>query len=59
MKYKFDVDEIVQIKSIISAKAKIVDRLSKSEINLYQIQVLDGEHKSKLLWFAEHEVHKK
>lgn len=59
MNYKFDVDEIVQIKSIISCEAKIVDRLSKQEINLYQIEVLEGDHKGKLLWFAEHEIYKK
>lgn len=59
MNYKFDVNEIVQIKSIISCEAKVVDKLSQQEINLYQVEVLEGDHKGKLLWFAEHEVDKK
>lgn len=58
MSFKYDVGEIVQIKSIISAEAKVVDKLSKPGVNLYQVQILLGDHEGKLLWFAEHEVNK-
>jgi len=59
MNYKFDVSEIVQIKSIISAEAKVVDKLNTPDTNLYQVKILNGDHENKLLWFAEHEVYKK
>lgn len=57
MSYKYDVGEIVHVRSIISAEAKVVDRLCKQGISLYQVQILDGAHESKLLWFAENEVY--
>lgn len=46
----------VQVNSIIKAKGIIKDRLSKQDTNLYQLEILEGEHKGKQLWFAENEI---
>lgn len=54
MEYK--MGDKVQVNSTIKAKGKVTDRLSKPGINLYQVEVLEGEYKGKQLWFAEHEI---
>lgn len=56
MIYKYNLNQIVQVNSIVKSQGKIVNRLSKQDINLYQVKVLEGEHREKLLWFAEHEL---
>lgn len=56
---KHSLQEIIQIKSIIQEDAIVVDMISKQNIIIYQVKVVNGVHKDKLFWFAEHEVCKK
>lgn len=34
----------------------VLDFLQKEKMNLYKIELSDGEHKGKMPWFAEHEL---
>lgn len=54
----FEIGEKVRVNSIIKVEGLISNGLSKPEVQLYQVEVLEGEHKGKLLWFAEHELQK-
>lgn len=54
----FEIGEKIKINSIIKVEGLISNGLSKPEVQLYQVEVLEGEHKGKLLWFAEHELQK-
>ncbi len=56
MSYKYSLGSFVFIKTIIGANFKIIDRLSKPELNLYQVKVFEGKYKGKKLRFAEHEI---
>ena len=56
MEYKYNIGDKVQVNSIIKAQAKVTDRLQKPGINLYQVEVLEGEHKNNKYWFSEHEL---
>lgn len=55
MEYKYNIGQQVQVNSIIKANAKVIDRLQK-EINLYQVEILEGKYKGKQLWFSENEL---
>lgn len=59
MDYKYNLGQVIQVNSIIRAKGKIEDRLSKPGVNLYQIEVLEHEkYQGNNYWFAEHELEK-
>ena len=58
MNYKYDLNEIVYVRHLVDAEAKVVDKICKSNINFYQVKVLENKYKDKLLWFAEHEIYK-
>ena len=52
----FEIGEKVRVNSIIKVEALIKDSLLKTEVQLYQVEALEGVYKGKLLWFAEHEL---
>lgn len=54
----FKIGEKVRVNSIIKVEGLITDSLSKPEVQLYQVEILEGEHKNKKMWFAEHELQK-
>lgn len=53
---KFKIGETVFVKLDITAKATITDTLTKPEVQLYQVEVLQGKHERVKMWFAEHEL---
>ncbi len=55
---KFEINDKVKTKRMIKATAIVKDRLVKPEVNLYQVEILEGSNKNDLLWFAEHELEK-
>lgn len=34
----------------------VLDFLQKEDINLYKVELSEGNHKGKMPWFAEHEL---
>ena len=57
MKYCLNINDIVEVNSIIKSQSRIVDRLKK-ETCLYQVEILEGKYKNQQLWFAEAEIKK-
>lgn len=54
--FKYDIDDEIKVNSIIKASGKVKDRLSKQDIRLYQVKIIDGKYKDKLFWFVENEL---
>lgn len=59
--FKYSLNDIVRVEKIIAADVKILDRLSKQDMNLYQVEIVNckefyNKYRDEKFWYAEHEL---
>ena len=50
---KFEIGDKV---ATFFGNGTVIDSLLKEDINLYKVELSEGNHKGKMPWFAEHEL---
>jgi len=56
--YKYEIYQEIMIDRIVGNKGKIIERITPESLsmNLYRVEVLEGEYKDGKYWFVEHEI---